>query len=181
MPSHQFQWNSASLKGLPQNSKRQTGSYFWSFWGEIDDPPWFCYIFTKGSAIISGKSRKFSLQLYLTYGHESLYTYFYIFSECKEQAWADVIDSLSINGREYVATFLAIEICSNFKVKYLPLPQRYDNNWNVPFLSNHSSLKNMKKIFGHCVFFASGIIWKLHLEQAYFNFICLIIQGINGR
>ena len=92
--------------------------------GGIEDPPWFYYIFTKGSAIISGKSRKFSLQLYLTYGHESLYTYCYIFSECKEQAWAHVITSLSINGREYGTTFLAIEICSNFKVKYLPLPER---------------------------------------------------------
>ena len=41
MPSHRFQWNFASLKGLPQNSKRQTGFCFGFFRGEIDHPPVF--------------------------------------------------------------------------------------------------------------------------------------------
>ena len=116
------------FKGSTPKLQKTNWFLLWIFLGGDRRPPWFYYIFTKGSAITSGKSRKFSLQLYLTYGHESLYTYCYIFNECKEQASADVIDSLSINGREYVTTFLAIEICSNFKVKYLPLPERYDNN-----------------------------------------------------
>ena len=41
MLSHQFQWNFASLKGLPQNSRRQTGFCFGFFRGEIDHPPVF--------------------------------------------------------------------------------------------------------------------------------------------
>ena len=41
MPPHRFQWNFASLKGLTQNSKRQTGFCFGFFWGEIDYPPVF--------------------------------------------------------------------------------------------------------------------------------------------
>ena len=35
MPSHRFQWNFASLKGLLQNSKRQTGFCFGFFRGVI--------------------------------------------------------------------------------------------------------------------------------------------------
>ena len=41
MPSHRFQWNFASLKGLPENSKRQTDFCFGFFRGEIDHPPVF--------------------------------------------------------------------------------------------------------------------------------------------
>ena len=41
MPSHRFQWNFASLKGLPQNSKRLTSFCFGFFRGEIDHPPVF--------------------------------------------------------------------------------------------------------------------------------------------
>ena len=77
------------FKGSTPKLQKTNWFLFWIFLGgdrRPPPPPWFCYIFTKGSAIISGKSRKFSLQLYLTYGHESLYTYCYIFSECKEQA-----------------------------------------------------------------------------------------------
>ena len=36
MPSNRFQWNFASLKGLPQNSKRQSGFCFGFFRWEID-------------------------------------------------------------------------------------------------------------------------------------------------
>ena len=39
MLSYRFQWNFASLKGQPQNSNRQTGFCFSSFWGRIDHPP----------------------------------------------------------------------------------------------------------------------------------------------
>ena len=41
MSSYRFQGNFASLKGLPQNSKRQTGFCFGFFRGEIDHPPVF--------------------------------------------------------------------------------------------------------------------------------------------
>ena len=41
MPSHQFQWNLASIKGLPQNSERCTGFGFGSFRGEVGHPPGF--------------------------------------------------------------------------------------------------------------------------------------------
>ena len=42
MPSHRFQWNFASLKGLPQNSKRQTGFCFGFFpGGDRPTPPVF--------------------------------------------------------------------------------------------------------------------------------------------
>ena len=45
MPSHRFQLNFTSLKGISQNSKRQTGSCFGYFRGEID-LPWFFLVFT---------------------------------------------------------------------------------------------------------------------------------------
>ena len=43
IPSHRFQWNLASLKDLPQNSKRQIGFCFGFFRGEIDNPPGFSW------------------------------------------------------------------------------------------------------------------------------------------
>ena len=49
MLSHQFQWNFASLKGLPQNSRRQTGFCFGFFRGEIDHPPRFSWFSPKKS------------------------------------------------------------------------------------------------------------------------------------
>ena len=39
MPSHRFQRNFASLKGLPQNLKRKTGFCIGYFRGEVDHPP----------------------------------------------------------------------------------------------------------------------------------------------
>ena len=32
-------------------------------------------------------------------------------------------------------TFLPVKIFDDFEVKYLPLPERYDSNVNVPFSS----------------------------------------------
>ena len=47
MASHRFKWNFASLKGLPQNLKRQTGFFFGYFREEIDHSPRFFLVFTK--------------------------------------------------------------------------------------------------------------------------------------
>ena len=70
-----------------------------------------------------------------------------------------------------------MQILADFEVKYLPLPERYDINFNVSLSLNVSFLKSIEKIFGHCCLFASGAIWKLRVEQAYFNFIRFVIQG----
>ena len=43
MPSHRFQWNFTSLKGLPQNSKRQTSFCFGFFPGGDRPPPGFSW------------------------------------------------------------------------------------------------------------------------------------------
>ena len=98
---------------------------------------------------------KLSVQLYSTYCYEGLYTYWYIYSEPKKQVSVNLIGCLSINGRKYVTAFLDLPIFDDFKVKYLPLPERYDTNFNVPFPSIISSLKSIKNILGHCRFFAS--------------------------
>ena len=45
----------ASLKGLPQNSKRQSGFCFGFFRGEIDHPPWFFLDFHRGNRLKKGK------------------------------------------------------------------------------------------------------------------------------
>ena len=54
MPSHWFQWNFASLKGLPQNSNRQTGFRFWFFPGEDRPTPGFSR-FRRGNRFKMGK------------------------------------------------------------------------------------------------------------------------------
>ena len=57
MSSHRFQWNFASLKGLPQNPKRQAGFCFGFFRGEIDHPPVFLG-FHRGNRFKIGKIYK---------------------------------------------------------------------------------------------------------------------------
>ena len=54
----------------------------------------------------------------------------------------DLVSHLSINGHKHVTMFLDPEIFDNFEVKYLPLPKRYDTNFNVPLSIDHSSLKD---------------------------------------
>ena len=80
---------------------------------------------------------KLSGQLYLTYCYQVLYTYWYIYSECKDQVTADLVSRLSINRHKYVTMFLDPQIFDNFEVKYLPLPKRYDTNFNVPLSIDH--------------------------------------------
>ena len=70
------------------------------------------------------------------------------------QVTAYLISRLSINGHKYVTLFLGLQILDDFEVKYLPLPKRYDAIFNVPLSIDHLSLKNSKKIFGHCRLFA---------------------------
>ena len=62
-----------------------------------------------------------------------------IYSECKDQVTVDLVSRLSINGHKYVTMFLDPQIFDNFEVKYLPLPKRYDTNFNVPLSIDHSS------------------------------------------
>ena len=50
---------------------------------------------------------------------------------------ADLVSRLSINGHKYVIMFLDPQIFDNFEVKYLPLPKRYDTNFNVPLSIDH--------------------------------------------
>ena len=63
--------------------------------------------------------------------------------------------SMDVNMSLRFETFLPIKIFDDFEVKYLPFPERYDSNVNVPFSSIISSQKSIKTIFGHCCFFAS--------------------------
>ena len=84
MLSLRFQWNLASLKGLPQNSRWQTDSQFGSLWWEMAHPTGLIRFFTNKSALITGKSRKLSGQLFLTFDYESLYIYWHIFDKCKD-------------------------------------------------------------------------------------------------
>ena len=80
-----------------------------------------------------------------------------------------LISRLSINGHKYLTVFLDLQILDDFVVKYLPLPKRYETNFNVPLSIDHSFLRNSKNIFGHCRIFASDATWKLHLKLDYFN------------
>ena len=85
---------------------------------------------------------KLSGQLYLTYCYQVLYTYWYIYSKCKDQVMVDLVSRLSINGHKYATMFLDPQIFDSFEVKYLPLPRRHDSIFNVPLSIDHSSLKN---------------------------------------
>ena len=92
------------------------------------------------------------------------------------QVSVNLIDSLLITSLEYGTTFLAIQLFADFEIKYLPLPESYDNNFAIPCLTTLWSIINIKKISGLCLFLASDANWKLHLEQAYFPFIFPVIQ-----
>jgi len=85
---------------------------------------------------------KLSEQLYSIDCYQVLYTYWYIYSECKNQVTLYLISCLSINGHKYVTVFLDLQIFDAFKVKHLTLPKRYDTNFNVPLSIDHLSLKN---------------------------------------
>jgi len=85
---------------------------------------------------------KLSEQLYLTDCYQVLHTYWYIYSKCKNQVTVYLINRLSINGHKYVTVFLDLQIFDDFEVKYLPLPERYDTNFNVPLSIDDLSLKN---------------------------------------
>ena len=62
------------------------------------------------------------------------------FTNARMQVSVNLIDSLSITGLEYGTTFLAIQILADFEIKYLSLPESYDNNF---------------AIYGLCLFWAS--------------------------
>ena len=76
-------------------------------------------------------------------------------TQWKNQVKVYLISRLPINGHKYVTVFLDLQILDDFVVKYLPLPRRYDTNFNVPLSIDHLSLRNSKNIFGHCRIFAS--------------------------
>ena len=57
MSSHRFQWNFASLKGLPQNPRRQTG-FCWFFPGGDRPPPPVFLGFHQGNRFKIGKIYK---------------------------------------------------------------------------------------------------------------------------
>ena len=67
----------------------------------------------------------------------------------------NLIDSLSITGLEYGTTFLAIQILADMEIKYLSLPERYDNNFAIPCLPTLWSTINIKNISGLFLFWAS--------------------------
>ena len=101
MLSLRFQWNLASLKGLPQNSKWQTGSQFGSLWWEIAHPTGLIRFFTNKSALITGKSRKLSGQLLLTFDYKGLYICWYIFDQCKDVSFSQ-FDWQLVNHRPWI-------------------------------------------------------------------------------
>ena len=120
----------------PKTQKDTLVSVLDLFGGEVGHPPGFTRFLPRKlppyrqNVCISG-------QLYLTYCYQVLYTYWYIYSECKDQVTADLVSCLSINGHKYVTMFLDPQIFDNFEVKYLPLPKRYDTNFNVPLSIDH--------------------------------------------
>ena len=78
-------------------------------------------------------------------------------------------------------TFL---IFGDFEVKYLPLPERYDSNVNVPFSSIISSQKTSKKFLGTAVFslqmpFENCTENKLILTSSVIRFWLLVDAKVN--
>ena len=67
----------------------------------------------------------------------------------------NLIDSLSITGLEYGTSFLAIQIYADFEIKYLSLPESYDNHFAIPCLPSLWSMINIKSISGLCLSWAS--------------------------
>ena len=101
MLSLRFQWNLASLKCLPQNSKWQTGAQFGSLWLEIAHPTGLIRFFTYKSALITGKSRKLSGQLFLTFDYEGLCICWYVFNKCKNISFSQ-FDWQLVNHRPWI-------------------------------------------------------------------------------
>ena len=92
---------------------------------------------------------------------------------CKFQSiWLTACQSLALNMDH---------LCSHsnfadFEIKYLSFPECYDNNFAIFCLPTLWSIINLTKISGLCLFWAPDATWKLHIKQAYFHFICPIIQ-----
>ena len=68
------------------------------------------------------------------------------------QVSVNLIDSLLITSLEYGTTFLAIQLYADFEIKYLPLPESYDNNFAIPCLTTLWSIINIKKFLGSAFF-----------------------------
>ena len=151
MPSHRFQWNFAILKGLPQNSKRQTGFCFWFFSaGRYTAPPVFLG-FHQGNRFKIGKCMKLSVRWYLANYTEGLHILL-LHPKLLSHASISQFDWRLVNQRRQIndcVLSLFIQIFDSFEVKYLPLPESYNTNLNSPLSSIISSLKTIKQIFGH--------------------------------
>ena len=67
----------------------------------------------------------------------------------------NLIGSLLITGLEYRTAFLATQIFADFEIKYLSLPESYDNNFAIHCLPTLWSVINIKNISGLCVSWVS--------------------------
>ena len=181
MLSLRFQWNLASLKGLPQNSKWQTGSQFGSLWWEIAHPTGLIRFFTNKSALITGKSRKLSGQLLLTFDYEGLYICWYIFDQCKDVSFSQ-FDWQLVNHRPWIwdhlfshsntcwfwdqISLLARKLWQYFCYSLFTNPLVYNKHkkhfWALPFLGVRCHLKTAPK----------SSLFPLHLSNN---------SAINGR
>ena len=181
MPSRRFPWNFASLKGLPQNWKRQTGLCFGSFRGEIAHPPGFIgllpwKLLPIWQNIWSSQYNciwPIALRVY-THIERSLVN---TRKKC-QSVWLTACQSTKANKWVRCETFWKIPIFDDFKVKYLPLPESLNNNFYVSLWSIVSSLNNIKNIFGHSHFFGSDATYKQQIKHISFNFNCHTILAI---
>ena len=114
---------------LLQHSKKQNGSFFGYFRGKID--PLVFRGFNQRNRFSIRKFMKTSLQCYLTDYPGRLYTYCSILNKCTTQVSVNLTYSLSRQINDcffFFLTFRFIQIFDNFEVKYLPLPESYNNN-----------------------------------------------------
>ena len=115
---------------LPTPTLKETKRFiFWLFPWE-DRSPGFCGFHQRNRFSIR-KFMKISLQCYLTDYPGRLYTYCSILNKCTTQISVNLTYSLSRQINDcffFFLTFRFIQIFDNFEVKYLPLPESYNNN-----------------------------------------------------
>ena len=108
--------------------------------------------FTNKRALIPGKSRKLSGQLFLTFDYEGLCTCWYIFNKCKNISFSQ-FDWQLVNHRPWIWHHLfSHSIFADFEIEYLSLPESYDN-FVIPCLNNPLVYNKHKKNFWALPFF----------------------------
>ena len=152
------------FKGSTPKLKMTNWFIVGSLWWEIAHPTCLIRFFTNKSALITGKSRKLSEQLFLSLYHEDLYICWYIFDDCEDVSFSQ-FDRQVVNHRPWIwdhlfshsnicwfwdqISLLARKLWQWFCYSLFTNPLVYNTHerhfWTLPFLGVRCHLKTAPK------------------------------------